>query len=1061
MRKKRIRLTAGMLFLSLALSGCESIILDADVNKATVATYTVPLSTVSESIAVETDLELTEEKYAIQGTDAFYILPAHRPGPKNIVDFQILDFINGTTMIYAYQALDASGDSSGLGGAPEQGTAQDADNNAGEAITDTETMATVLMAYQVNTRQYRVLFHQTSPYDKTAVPEWDETSSSTDTFAAAGENGTGQQSETGSFFAQKIGEESGRYFFYFDGVGRVYSDSGQLIYEKSIQDVLDYNVSRYGGEGAAVTISNVVMDTNYFLYVTLNIEKEGAQIDESTETGDLEDEDSDVVQMLYYCFTYDIGEPEGAAEGEERYFLSRNTNYEEQTESWEAANQQTYDLGLLDGEPDAEDAALLVQEADGTLMTEAMIKARHPDEFEIYHYYDPQFQLQLYYFIPYEQYWLWFWIDGWYMELNNGIWQKYFGAPELSPLVPAVMDEEYYGRYYGQRCFVAGIPDAQGNLKVYFLDQQKQPEPQTANLEEKTRSYTLVWEEEVTTEATEDEPASVARQTFEKTITEKAVFTESYETRFKGEVFVSWSEDIYTADMIAASPGSGVLRYGSEEKDWAELEEQTTFLRWMLSTQGDFSAGGIPGASQNAVLCRESQGDEGRPYLFAVTSSGLTIFPGDSGNRTGWGPSSFGESKLYIPYSQINFGVSMDSGGMAEINQVVLDDGVDQELTASPTTGSDEYDANTLLVRQEGGRYFLYLAGVDNGLVKYNLSASEEAAGRCGQLSPYPYYAIWEGEEGSNCLYGVGFQSGDYAYSESDVSCAKVYRIPLYDEEAAANLSVSALNMDSQLRRQVLQGGSGAQSTWDAMIANLGLTGADLSQVELYREFLLEGKTQREKALLEFYQLASIPVKDRTEALREQAAACLYPEDLEEIIVSVKGKGEDPQTVIRAEMERAGLTSDQWGERLKELVFLMQIPETMEEFLQKKAVILFAQMAQTVPETALKSRLAGCFTAADLEEELARYYLDSETIFLLAGAGENTDPETLAKAREKQEKALEECREGYMENGYQETESGKVYWKTVYGTVWNAKWEQLWSSSLKQILDAFHPEKEE
>lgn len=165
--------------------------------------------------------------------------------------------------------------------------------------------------------------------------------------------------------------------------------------------------------------------------------------------------------------------------------------------------------------------------------------------------------------------------------------------------------------------------------------------------------------------------------------------------------------------------------------------------------------------------------------------------------------------------------------------------------------------------------------------------------------------------------------------------------------------------------------------------------------------------------------------------------------------------------MIRAEMERAGLTSDQWGERLKELVFLMQIPETMEEFLQKKAVILFAQMAQTVPETALKSRLAGCFTAADLEEELARYYLDSETIFLLAGAGENTDPETLAKAREKQEKALEECREGYMENGYQETESGKVYWKTVYGTVWNAKWEQLWSSSLKQILDAFHPEKEE
>ena len=142
-----------MLFLSLALSGCESIILDADVNKATVATYTVPVSTVSESVAVETDLELTEEKYAIQGTDAFYILPAHRPGPKNIVDFQILDFINGTTMIYAYQALDASGDSSGLGGAPEQGTAQDTDNNAGKAITDTETMATVLMAYQINTRQ--------------------------------------------------------------------------------------------------------------------------------------------------------------------------------------------------------------------------------------------------------------------------------------------------------------------------------------------------------------------------------------------------------------------------------------------------------------------------------------------------------------------------------------------------------------------------------------------------------------------------------------------------------------------------------------------------------------------------------------------------------------------------------------------------------------------------------------------------------------------------------------------------------------------------------------------
>lgn len=235
-------------------------------NKATVEAYVPVMETVPSDSLVQIENKFSEEKYQISGKDAFYILPEHRPAPENILDFKVLDLIDGTVSVYAYQAKCSDSDTTGLGGAAKSGVAVDTDNSKGELSSSKFKMATILMSYNIKTREYCVFFHKVSDIEKTAAPNMDEN-------GISGSLSSGKKDETGSLFVQKTGKNGNAYFIYLDGIGSVYDQTGRLIYTKDINSQLNYNNWLYGGEDAVITIHNVLVDRNYFMYVTLNIEK--------------------------------------------------------------------------------------------------------------------------------------------------------------------------------------------------------------------------------------------------------------------------------------------------------------------------------------------------------------------------------------------------------------------------------------------------------------------------------------------------------------------------------------------------------------------------------------------------------------------------------------------------------------------------------------------------------------------------------------------------------------------------------------------------------------------
>ncbi len=97
---------ASCLFLAATcvfLTGCHSILYDGNLHFKSYEPETVPLIYDEVSNKVDTsNQELNAERFNIEGTDAFFILPCHKSDPDEIVDFKLLDYTNAGTFIYAY-----------------------------------------------------------------------------------------------------------------------------------------------------------------------------------------------------------------------------------------------------------------------------------------------------------------------------------------------------------------------------------------------------------------------------------------------------------------------------------------------------------------------------------------------------------------------------------------------------------------------------------------------------------------------------------------------------------------------------------------------------------------------------------------------------------------------------------------------------------------------------------------------------------------------------------------------------------------------------------------------
>lgn len=971
MNKKAV--WAAVLVAALAVTGCKSILLDARLvdNPIDMVKPAEPVPVPDGGASGEEEAMLQsvvgDDKYRIGGLDAFYILPSHRPAPDTMVDFQVLDLIDGHITVYAYQAVTAA-PLPDWKGVPWGGTAENTDNyTTGDGVTHIDRSKyqlaeTVLMCYDTDTGEYVVFYHGKGPNDQNVSSTWQE-------------DGSGRKEdggdETGSFFVQVTGGDQNQYFLYHQGVGRVFDRKGQCIYTKDIQVILDRNRQAYGGEGATMTISNVVMDQNLFMYVLMDIERSGTSVDENTSEEELEDqEDSGIVQLLYSCFSLDVGEPvrENLTEEEKRYFLSRNLNYEEQVKQWkESALDEEGSPVIIDldvdhepGEEEIRQAADQVLASAGRLRTEGDTR----DLYETYHYIRPEFPVELRYYAG---------------NRANSWWDRWREEPEaLTPL--NFSQYESLGRilFGGHWGSLVGYGTGQMGGTMCFFDSYVFLSPQTCNQVSHDRTFIVRWEEEEETGETDENGEPVTETVeYQKEITETALFIQSYEARFRGRAVLDWSENRYTSDMIVPSAGTGVIRYnsrgGSDGKDYS-------FIDWSLAS-GRFWVSGIPGTAQNMLLkmCQNPATGKKEPYLMLFTSDSLHIFWDFSSNHRDiffWIPRQ-GSASCILSNGALSFSkegaLDPDGGLGAQDSGDQWDGGTSMNMGEKAVT--DVYSDAGLAMWYQGGRRWLYLAGTSNGLIQCCLDAGSQSPIRSGQVSPYPCFGVWVyPETGSRLCHVIGFPTGEYAYDLRDISCAKLYTLDPESREAALSLVGSAMEASPQVKKQILEGDSGA---WSQMLNNLKLSGTGM---ESYQSFLLEGQNRKQKAVIDFYNLAGIREKDRNEDTRAQIEECLYVSDLEGLMARLRpdligldqvkepelkgetgkidyagdpsmeyGSGDDgemqqavkdqqqvleSQTQIRRIVEllkqQAGLSDEKWTRALEEIIRTLHEPETLE-----------------------------------------------------------------------------------------------------------------------------------
>jgi hypothetical protein len=431
--------------------------------------------------------------------------------------------------------------------------------------------------------------------------------------------------------------------------------------------------------------------------------------------------------------------------------------------------------------------------------------------------------------------------------------------------------------------------------------------------------------------------------------------------------------------MIAPGVGTGILQFGTSTGQQEEV--QRSFVTWQLSasTSGESN---VLGSARNAELVW-LLGGTGTPVpaVTLFTSEGMLLKSGFAAyGGEGWAPTSSGtQTTLFIPNSKFNFGLTMAEGEAGALNSIALPVG-DTGLKSSSKDSLDNYDSNSILYLKENGKDYVYLTGINNGFVKIALSTAFAENQISGQVSPYPYYGIWANESnGRNSVYAIGYQSSAYAYEPIDICHAKLYEVRLFDAAAAANLAATSLLQNESIRTGVL---AGNMSIWNGMLSAFNITGADLSKANQYRAFLIDGKVQKANAITEFYDLAGMEARKRTDEVKAQIELCLYPVDLEQLMavlrwdligtqisppdiryetgridyehetigdyeqyiddrISESADGnqeailtytEEVRAVVRQLKQQAGLTDEAWDERMNAIVTNLHLPDTWEEY---------------------------------------------------------------------------------------------------------------------------------
>ena len=232
-RRKRI-LIASMLLMAIFLCGCTTL-LNGDL--------TVAYLTEEERAEIESqsgvgavinyqDSIFNPQMYESEYPDAFYIPEKYSKEPQDIRGFELLDFVNGDTFIYAYQTMVYKDTGTAPSLVPVSGDYVFYENRVTEDTRElSEKMVTVLAANRYTTQKPGEGYQE--------ICSW-----------------TTEATDNQSFFANAVGElekgtgeenaKVGSYAVYFNGYAVVYqADKVREALEKGVspESLIEYNFS--------------------------------------------------------------------------------------------------------------------------------------------------------------------------------------------------------------------------------------------------------------------------------------------------------------------------------------------------------------------------------------------------------------------------------------------------------------------------------------------------------------------------------------------------------------------------------------------------------------------------------------------------------------------------------------------------------------------------------------------------------------------------------------------------------------------------------------------------
>ena len=743
-RQRTTKWTAWALALLLmlsSLSGCTV----ANMRGGDAVSSTVPAESTTAA-AVEADegamndsISTAEaEKYAIGGTEAFYILPTGTDLSKAMLSFKLLDLINDRVTIYAYQVLYGLTDDEGRGGMPVSGTAKTVQTKVNDAALRGDTrLATVIMMYDTEDKTYQVIKSWT---DQVHAEEETDDNGTTRLMVTLKDSSSRLQTEDSltDIFAHKIVQKNGAslssgYYLYAGGMGYFWhydQDSGKCVFDATTDInaalVLAFNqaMSNSGktAENTGISILEATADSSLDQYVSFYLtDKQSAEsVDDTKDMSEEElaekQSDSDSARYITCCFGISFN----SESNDSNRFFSSNENLQAQLKEWNELDGVTIDA--------ANEESLLSQYS-----YENIVKAK-PDQGGTYTYNGEKnsFTVSLMYSTEQKYYELAstgakmtdYQSFGAadlknYIFVNNSLAQQLLNSapqnltlagriqyrtadrseraflfPSDSSLLEITPVTETVTRTYTVKTSVSGSGDSSDNEDSSEDSESGDSAAEDAGAEQSDNA------DNAENGDSSNSGGSRTQYSYE-TKTQSADFVVGYYLRIRQKSFASWFTSESTPDGIIPAMGDGYLRY------WYRAVDDNTGKVTLTRTSGTLQRDkvdqeqmdvDVKGTLRNAMFLQPADdANTGSSYLFLCTSEEVRVLQYESAmeyvNNKGTEPDAvFSGSNRRFNFRRND----VEGKDSSKEDSIDVSDTLDEELTSTGAESTASGSGSTI-----------------------------------------------------------------------------------------------------------------------------------------------------------------------------------------------------------------------------------------------------------------------------------------------------------------------------------------------------------------------------